>query len=517
MVHFNTHVITNRARRLGLSLIVAVMPLLATPVQATSPTDFDVVGNTITFNFSDWYQVQDSLTYESLCEGNDPCVVPDGVYFVINHTIQQRYTVKIGETGGGSTEVLNFPDDGWYQVQNAETYESICDGLSSCEVEPGRYIIINHTTGVRTERVVTGGTSAYSDFNIDGNAINFTADGWFQVQDQDTYQTLCEGTSSCELSNGYYQVTNHSTGQRWMDVFIEGSTGVEPTINSGNYRAIVKQALEVFSGQAFDDRLALFPYFLNSDFTGNSRTQLTLDCDNGGTHDQYLLLTPSSINKMEAQFRNCLWSKGALGNGDRLDGRIGDTYSPGGHDRFFLDFNATISGQARMEVDGQHRTGCCGSGAEMETNNLDYYFSYPEGSLRVTNANTYFNRSSIGGNLEGSFTMQTDVTDLQDVFVESEQPLTYDLASVGEQGDLRYLHVFNSGILKLTAPGDGSSVTIDAGTGDFTTVSVLISSGTESLTISDTWRDWRDALACTRERCEFFSIPGEDVPRVNYF
>lgn len=496
---------------------MAASCLFTTPAQAESPTDFDVLGNTITFNFNDWYQVQDSLTYESLCEGNDPCEVPDGTYIVINHTTQDRFTVEVGETGGSSTEILTFPDDGWYQVQNAETYESICNGLSSCEVEPGRYIVINHSTGARTERVVTGDNPTYSDFNINGNTINFTAEGWFQVQNQDTYQTLCEGTSSCELSNGYYQVINHSTGQRWMDVFIAGATGVESTINANNYRAIVKQALEVYSGQAFDDRLALFPYFLNSDITGGSRTQLTLDCANGGTHDQYLLLTPSSINTMEAQFRNCLWSEGTLGNGDRLDGRIGDTYSPSGHDRFFFDFKATISEQARMEVDGQHRTGCCGKGAEMETNDLDYYFSYPEGSLRISNANTYFNRSSIGGKLEGNFTMQTEVTGLQDVFVEAEQPMTYDLASADEQGDLQYLYVFDSGKLKLSAPGDGSSVTIDAGTGDFNTVSVLISSGTESLTITDTWSDWRDALACTRERCEFFSTPGVDVPRVNYF
>lgn len=156
----------------SLSLAAVAISWLATPAFAISSTEFSVVGNTITFNYGDWYQVQNSLTYETLCEGNDAYQVPNGTYTVINLTIQKRFSVIVGDIGGGSTDVFNFPDDGWYQVQSADTFESVCEGVSSCIVEqPGRYIVINHTSGVRTERVVADGMPAYSEFNIVGDTI----------------------------------------------------------------------------------------------------------------------------------------------------------------------------------------------------------------------------------------------------------------------------------------------------------------------------------------------------------
>jgi len=155
----------------SLSLAAVAISWLATPAFAISPTEFSVVGNTITFNYGDWYQVQNSLTYETLCEGNDACQVPNGTYTVINLTIQERFSVNVGDIGGGSTDVFNFPDDGWYQVQNADTFESVCEGVSSCVGEPGRYIVINHTSGVCTERVVADGMPACSEFNIIGDTI----------------------------------------------------------------------------------------------------------------------------------------------------------------------------------------------------------------------------------------------------------------------------------------------------------------------------------------------------------
>ena len=45
--------------------------------------------------------------------------------------------------------VISWPDDGWYQVQDELTYAEICGGTRSCVVQPGSYTVINHTTGTR--------------------------------------------------------------------------------------------------------------------------------------------------------------------------------------------------------------------------------------------------------------------------------------------------------------------------------------------------------------------------------
>lgn len=59
--------------------------------------------------------------------------------------------------GGGSQpsnisvndDTISWSDGGWYQVQDAQTFESLCEGGSSCSVPSGMYIVINHHTGVR--------------------------------------------------------------------------------------------------------------------------------------------------------------------------------------------------------------------------------------------------------------------------------------------------------------------------------------------------------------------------------
>jgi len=524
-----------RIRQWGMSLVLVSMGIAAPMVQAESPTEFDVEGTTISFNFPDWYQVQNAVTYQSICEGNDDCTAEPGDYFVINLTTGERFEITIDGIDmpmpvegdfdlTGNVVTFNVPD--WFQIQRRDNYQSVCEGNSDCTLEPGDYVVINHSTGVRTDITVPGGELPIpvdGDFNINGNTVTFIEPGWFQIQRQDNYQTVCEGFGPCVVDNGLYQVINLTTGERWMDVTVDGDSDNDAVINADNYRDIVKQAFEVYSGQAFDDRLSLFPYFLNSDVTGNSRIPLTLDCDNGGTHDQNLLLTPASRNSMNASYSDCLWSNGTIGNGDTLNGSIEDEFNPGGHARTFSNFTSSNGTQFEMEVDGLHKTACCGrignmvGGVVMETENLDYLFTFPLGTLQVSDSTTNFSRAFDSGILEGSFTMQADVTGLEDVMVETEQALTYNTDSLVGQGDTGYLWAFTSGVLKLTAPSDGSSVTIDASTGDFNTVSVLISSGTESVSVVDTWSDWRESLACTRERCERFSnLPAADIPSVDY-
>ena len=159
---------TNGFRYLGLSLAFALVTAASLPAQATSPTEFDITDNTITFNFPDWYQVQDSSNYTTLCEGNTPCTVPDGEYIVINHSINERFIVSVGNQGG-PLQLLSWPDDGWYQVQDARTFETICEGGTSCQVETGTTFGVSKESAALRAALTLGHSG---DTNINDEALS---------------------------------------------------------------------------------------------------------------------------------------------------------------------------------------------------------------------------------------------------------------------------------------------------------------------------------------------------------
>lgn len=145
--------------------------------------------------------------------------------------------VMAAPTVNGTT--ISWPDDGWYQVQNATTYESLCQGVSSCVVAPGKYIVINHSTGQRFENVTVSAatnedgesgedTTEEGDTDgvtVQGLLISWPDDGWYQVQDASTYQSVCQGGRSCTVSAGNYIVINHTTGQRFENVLVSDDDG----------------------------------------------------------------------------------------------------------------------------------------------------------------------------------------------------------------------------------------------------------------------------------------------------
>lgn len=503
---------------------------------AVSPPEFEITGNTFTPLSGDWYQVQRQSDFVSVCEGSAPCTVPDGIYTVINLTRGERFgdiQVPADHTPSTGEGIIVYPEAGWYQVQDANTYATICEGGTECPVPPGTYIVINHSTGSRNiETVSTSGggggsgsgeTVDYGDFSITGLSITFNTNDWFQVQDSTTYASACQGNLDCEVSAGTYQVINHSTGQRWTDVLARGAGEgemPEALIGSSNYRPLVKQALETFSGQAYDDRLLLMPYFRNSVVTGNSRGERFYDCPNGGSNRQYLLATPSSINTVETDYNNCEWFPFLPRERDVVNGSFRDTFSPGGHGMTFLDFNVDLAAYppgSVMEVDGDVITNCCGNGVIFETQGLNYFFTYPDGSLRVSDANTRMVRRFDRGSMEGSFTMRRDDNDFAQINVQTDTRFTFDLASVVDQGSQRHLWKYTTGQLRLLAPQDGSSVVVDANTGDFNTVNVTISNAQESMSFTENWGDWQDALFCTRGRCESFTVPGQSERQPSFF
>jgi len=135
---------------------------------------------------------------------------------------------------------ISFPNDGWYQVQAAGTFESLCEGGATCQAQPGNYIVINHTTGERFENVIVGISS--ESINVSGNTISWPDDGWYQVQQANTFESVCNGGTSCEVGAGSYIVINHSTGERFENV------EVEPASNNDEF-----EGRWVLTGYTLDD------------------------------------------------------------------------------------------------------------------------------------------------------------------------------------------------------------------------------------------------------------------------
>ena len=225
-----------------------------------APAGITVTGSTISWPDDGWYQVQTADGSRSVCEGGTSCDVEPGEYLLINHSTGQRFPGV--EVAGGSTpvtppsidtvtvtaNVISWPDDGWYQVQTADGSISICQGGTSCEVAEGSYLVINHSTGERFENIVVGTStpvpppSGADRVTVDGTTISWPDDGWYQIQNADTFSSVCEGGLSCDVTPGTYFVINHSTGTR-QTVTIEGSGGGTPPV--GTDTVLVDFTIEV--------------------------------------------------------------------------------------------------------------------------------------------------------------------------------------------------------------------------------------------------------------------------------
>jgi len=105
-----------------------------------------------------------------------------------------------------------------YQVQTADGSATVCSGGSSCEVSPGTYLVINHSTGQRFTDIEVSGSSAPSGISVVGRTISWPDDGWYQVQSADGSQSFCNGGTSCDVEPGRYLLINHTTGQRYPDI-----------------------------------------------------------------------------------------------------------------------------------------------------------------------------------------------------------------------------------------------------------------------------------------------------------
>lgn len=201
-----------------------------------------VVGNTIQFNSSGWFQVLESDTFVEVCQGGSTCRVSVGSYLIINHTTGQRWeNVVVGagdsdsspgmpeDVQGPVTSVsavtvvgstIQWPNDGWYQVQSSTDYSTVCEGVRSCTVPAGTYTVINHSSGTRWDSIVVSEDSEINSTpgtpRVVGSTIQWDSSDWYQVQDATDYTSICEGGMSCSVAPGSYNVINLNTGERWL-------------------------------------------------------------------------------------------------------------------------------------------------------------------------------------------------------------------------------------------------------------------------------------------------------------
>lgn len=178
---------------------------------------------------------------------------------------------------------ISWPDDGWYQVQLANDFASdICQGGLSCEVAPGTYVVINHTTGERWENIVASASSESASDDestessstpmVAGNTISWADNGWYQVQIAGDFTSdICQGGTSCEVEPGTYVVINLTTGERFNDIVVTGDSSgslpniVDTAVAAGSFNTLVAALQATGLDAALADETTTFTVFAPTD------------------------------------------------------------------------------------------------------------------------------------------------------------------------------------------------------------------------------------------------------------
>jgi len=420
---------------------------------------------------------------------------------------------------------LSFTIPGWYQVQNAETFEEECNGTGNCTVScDGDFIVINHTIGMRAIVSVVDGfpsspviTPVSSVIEVNGSTISWPDNGWYMVQSATDLSTQCEGGRSCDVAPGLYHVMNLTTQERFenIEVLPEQVTPVVTAppvvelppiegpildagevLNNGNYRALISAAFQGFSGQLYNDRLLQFPYVTNDNSqscTLGSYNQSVRALDNG-----------SSVYEFTASI--CRIVLPELGNGDSLNGSIRITSSPTSHTITSEGFRVNENELGTITFRGQISTSIENAGQTIETVGFGYNLRADD-FIQVAAATTRlfrpFSLTSQIGRIEGGYTMTDDRLSDRAIGVRILEPFEYNRDDVVLQGidpdvfqsvEVRNSIRFARGILRIQADGDSSLILLDASTGDINTVQVTISNSVGSVQRIESWDQWMDDL-----------------------
>jgi len=409
----------------------------------------EVNGNRISWPDNGWYQVLSVVDYRSLCEGDLWCDVPAGTYIVINHNKGDRWeAVEVfgdGHTGHQLSiegNLIRWPADGWYQVQDALTYATLCEGTTGCEVANGRYNVINHTTGQRWENLEVGSGPSTTDIINTQNYDDLVA---FALR---------------SFAGG-----NFRDGILMAKRFL---LQVEPdsTTPTGDYEGDGFNALREYS------------------------------CTNGGTARAEYLQTGSRSFNVNALFDNCQWHDTVL-NGNALfshfdrkfyrswSGTIDFSgFSIDYADGSSLEFNGHVQdsteenpggGDTRVWINRLESLTYTGSAGEQQTisdSNTRYHFC-----VRCRSGLPY-------AGLSGEQTVYLPA--LADGALQVSTPLPF-------ENNVDGMPPFSTGRLQISA-AEGSQVFIDAASETAYSLDVTVSSPTTRTNLVVPWSQWLDNL-----------------------
>ena len=163
--------------------------------------------------------------------------------------LEIRLPVFVEPTADGSQQT-------WWQIQSADDWSLRCSNINEtavesgngdgnsdgngdelrCQVAPGLYTVIEHISGSRWDNLLVlqstdnlqpvGNAAAQLDglaFDESTRTLTWSQPGWYQVQRESDFGSVCESSGFCELEPGIYQIVNHHTGQKWRNFVVPGN------------------------------------------------------------------------------------------------------------------------------------------------------------------------------------------------------------------------------------------------------------------------------------------------------
>lgn len=465
------------------------------PEEQNNPATPTLDGSTIRFGNDDWYQVQRADNFITICEGRDPCSVDEGSYIVINHTTGRRFAFEItepGNTGSDSSAInvvdttISWPDDGWYQVQDATDFRSICEGTTRCTVAPGSYIVINHSTGQRTEITVNADAdpstpdtperlineNSWPDIlaqvvsAIDGQPLELidqtTRDNHFLLENSQPPGALLEiERLPLQASNEFLLRLDCILGGRASVQYTRDVT-IETDWNYDNCQLFneTRNGRHLFSNQGSREGGSLTRY---------ENFSVTPNADTDGPNDEVLELdgtrTTTADRIQYAQSRS--WSDTDLNSSNAAMATLISAYNMMSEKRTGLNQRNSVNRVFIRQADGSFAE------ARFIENNATL-----AGSFSIQSFWTLEQTVSVSVNLQ----YQGDYVEGGGAFENSGQTVTGFLAARDDAFSIMLemtpqqdnaVARWNTGRISITAT-DGSSIELDAATGDINTFSVSI-------------------------------------------
>ena len=93
----------------------------------------------------------------------------------------------------------------------------------------GHRFIANLTVPSAAVTALLTASIAHANPVVNGQEISWPDNGWYEVQSADGLTSICQGVRTCLAEPGQYIVINHTTGERFENIFIgDGNASGNP-------------------------------------------------------------------------------------------------------------------------------------------------------------------------------------------------------------------------------------------------------------------------------------------------